>query len=92
MVSPREILDIVELAFYAPALLLAVYVVFKHGHGRQLGWIYLAVLAVIRIVGGSTGIVVISHPSQGLTEATTIASTIGLSPLLLAMLGLLKRV
>jgi hypothetical protein len=90
--SSRTILNIVELVYYGPALLLTLWIIKKHGMGRQSGWIYLAILAVVRIVGAATGIAANSDPSQGLIETSEIAYTIGLSPLFLAWLGVIKRV
>ena len=90
--SSRTILDIVELVYYGPALLLTFWIINKHGMGRQSGWIYLAALAVIRIVGAATGIAANSDPSQGLIETSDIAYSVGLSPLFLAWLGIIKRV
>ena len=90
--SSRTILNIVELVFYGLALLCAAWIIKKQGLGRQSGWIYLAILAVVRIVGASTGIATNSHPSQGLLETSEITYSVGLSPLLLAWLGIIKRV
>ena len=89
--SSRTILNIVELVFYGPALLCAAWTIKKHGM-RQSGWIYLALLAIIRIVGASTGIATNSHPSQGLLETSEITYSVGLSPLFLAWLGIILRV
>lgn len=90
--SSRTILDIVELVYYGPALLLTLWIIKKHGMGRQSGWIYLAILAVLRIVGAATGIAANSHPSQGLIETSDIAYSVGISPLFLAWLAIIKRV
>jgi hypothetical protein len=90
--SSRTILDIVELVYYGPALLLALWIIKKHGMGRHLGWIFLALLAVVRIVGAATGIAANSDPSQGLIETSDIAYSIGLTPLFLAWLGIIERV
>ena len=89
--SSRTILNVVELVFYGPALLCAAWTIKKHGM-RQSGWIYLALLAIIRIVGASTGLAANSHPSQGLVETSEIAYSVGLSPLFLAWLGIILRV
>ena len=92
--APREDLEIVELVYYVPAPLLSLWCVKKHGFGRQSGWVYLTLLAILRIVGAITGIVAYSEnsASRGLLETTTIAFTIGISPLLLALLGILSRI
>jgi hypothetical protein len=90
--SSRTILNIIELVYYGPALLLTFLIIKKHGMGRQSGWIYLAALAVVRIVGAATGIAANNDPSQGLIETSDIAYSIGLSPLFLAWLCVIKRV
>lgn len=92
--QPREDLEIVELVYYIPAFLLALWCVKKHGMGRQIGWLYLAVLGVLRIIGAGAGIAAYSetNPSQDLIETSTIAFSIGISPLLLSLLGILTRV
>jgi hypothetical protein len=90
--SSRTILNIVELVYYGPALLLALWVIKKQGMKRQSGWLYLAILPVIRILGAATGIAANSDPSQGLIETSEIAYSVGLSPLFLAWLGIIKRV
>ena len=90
--SNRSILDIVELVYYVPALVLSLLVIKKHGFGRQLGWIYLSILSLLRIIGSSTGIAANYKPSSGLTECAIITQAVGLSALLLAWYGMIKRV
>ncbi|MCJ1411668.1 hypothetical protein MMC19_005759 [Ptychographa xylographoides] len=92
MVTSREGLSIAELIFYIPALPVAVFVAFRHGFGRQAGWFFLIILALIRIIGSICEIVSVTSPSQGVIECAVILSSVGLSPMILAMLGLLKRV
>ena len=92
-VSPREALDIVELIYYAPALVLSIFIVVKHGFSRQLGWIFICILSLLRIIGASTGIAWVHNPNNdSILEAYIITDTIGLSPLLLCLLGMIKRV
>ncbi len=45
--SSRDDLNIVELVFYVPALGLFIWVLLKQGFGRQLGWLYLAILSLV---------------------------------------------
>jgi hypothetical protein len=90
--TPKNDLAIVEIIYYTPAFFLSIWVTWRHGFGRQLGWIFLTTLALIRIVGSATGIAATSDPSTGLIECSVILSSVGLTPLLLAMLGMLKRV
>jgi hypothetical protein len=88
----RGVLDVVNLAFYVPALPLSLYIVVRQGFSRKAGWIYLAVLSILRIIGAITGLAAINNPSQSLIECSTITYGIGVTPLLLALLGMLQRV
>jgi hypothetical protein len=93
MVSTNESIAIGEICVYIPVFILTLIVVFRHGFNRQAGWIYLAIFSVIRIAGAGFTI----SQTQNLTNKTdvewaAILDAIGLSPLLLATMGLLKRV
>ncbi|MCJ1326535.1 hypothetical protein MMC10_003199 [Thelotrema lepadinum] len=93
VLSNKSILDVVELVYYILALVLALFVIRKHGFGREVGWIYLALLSLIRIISAATGIAAQNDPSDTtLEEITVILSSVGLSPLLLAWLGIISRV
>ena len=92
MVTDREGLSVGILIFYLPVLFISSFVAFKHGFGRQAGWVFLIFLALARIIGSICEIVSVSSPSRGVITAYVILSSVGLSPLILAMLGLLKRV
>ena len=87
----REDLDIVQLVYYGIATPLIAYLLFQHGFARQIGWLYLAVLALLRIIGAATGIASVKTPSEGLIETTLICTSVGISPLLLSLLGILGR-
>jgi hypothetical protein len=85
-------LSIAIVVYYTLALPIAVYICIRHGFGRQAGWFYLLSLALIRIVGGALRIASEEHYSQGTLIASETLSSIGLAPLLLALLGMIKRV
>lgn len=92
--GPKGDLAIAELAFFAPALLLSVFVVARHGFARQLGWLYLVILSLLRIIGSSCTIYIDQKHStnSSLLETAYITSAIGTAPLLLVLLGFLTRV
>jgi len=93
MPSPSESLNIAELAIYLPFLFLTLFVVFRHGIHRQSGWIYLAIFCLIRIIGAALGIAAQKNPSNvSDLEWSAILGSVGISPLLLTSLGLLKRI
>ncbi|KAL3465118.1 hypothetical protein BJX64DRAFT_285978 [Aspergillus heterothallicus] len=87
-----EHVAIAELAIYIPTALVATLVVLRHGFHRQLGWIYLSVFCGIRVAGAILQILSHNDPSNtDELEWSIILQAVGLSPLLLASLGLLKR-
>jgi len=93
MVSTEEGIAIAEICVYIPVFILTIIVVFRHGFKRQAGWIYLAIFCVVRLAGAGFKIAQTHNPtSKTDIEWAAILQSIGLSPLLLASLGLLKRV
>ena len=94
MLSPSESLNIAELAIYLPLLFLTLFIVYRHGVHRQTGWIYLSIFGLIRIIGAALGIAAAKNNPPGNDsdlEWSAILGSVGISPLLLASLGLLKR-
>jgi len=94
MLDKRGDLAIAVLAFYVIGLPVAIFVCLRHGFGRQLGWLYLILLPVARIIGASLQIAAenVTPVSVGLFTGAAIMNSIGLVPLLLCLMGLLKRV
>lgn len=93
MVSTAEGIAIAEVCVYIPILILTIIIVFRHGFAKQLGWIYLAIFSVVRIAGAIFEIKKTHDPTNKTDiEWSAILQSVGLSPLLMASLGLLKRV
>ncbi|KAK5060990.1 hypothetical protein LTR84_007531 [Exophiala bonariae] len=90
--SGFEILDILELIFFTPGLVASIYVVYKHGHRKQLGWRFLVMICLFRLIGASTSLASVHHPSTGLTVTYDIMNSFGLSAVIYTALGLLARV
>lgn len=66
--------------------------VVRHAFQKQLGWIYLAVFCIVRIAGAGFKIESVHHPTNKTdTEWSAILQSVGLGPLLMASMGLLKR-
>lgn len=84
-------ISILELGVYFPALVAAAFICYRHGFGRSSGWIYTLVLCIVRIVGACCQLATYNNKSTGLLQATIIIELIGISPLLLATLGLMSR-
>jgi hypothetical protein len=93
MVSTAEGIAFAELCVYIPIFILTIIVVIRHGFQRQLGWIYLAIFCVVRLAGAGFKISSVHNPtSKTDLEWSAILQSVGLSPLLMASMGLLKRV
>ncbi|KAL4779040.1 hypothetical protein BJX76DRAFT_365650 [Aspergillus varians] len=88
-----EHVAIAELVIYIPIALVTIFVVFRHGFHKQLGWIYLLIFCVVRVAGAILQILSHKNPDDSKEkEWAAILSSVGLSPLILASLGFLKRV
>ncbi|KAL6885800.1 hypothetical protein GGI43DRAFT_431968 [Trichoderma evansii] len=85
-------LAIWELVYYVVTLICSIFVSFRHGLARSSGWIFLTIFSIIRVIGCSAQIATIAATSDTPETVATIAGFLGLSPLLLATLGILSRV
>lgn len=87
-------LSIAEIVFYAPALCLSVLICFRQGFTKNLGWFYLVTLSILRLIGSSTTLYIVTKNdlSVSLLETSAITNAIGTAPLLLVLLGFLERI
>lgn len=74
-----------ELAIYALLSLPILYILFRHAPAGLVGWIYLFAFCTIRIVGGAMAM------GEDPSTASKTISNVGLSPLLLAVAGILHE-
>lgn len=74
-----------ELAIFAILAFPSIFCLIRHLPPGLLGWTYLFLFCTLRIVGGALGI---PDPTS---QATGIVSNIGLSPLLLAVSGIVHE-
>lgn len=78
-----------QLGIYAVLSLPVLYLVWRHGWHGLLGWGYLFVFCTLRVIGP---VLQISDDHKGKISTTPIIiSSIGLSPLLLATVGILHE-
>ncbi|OBT48967.1 hypothetical protein VE00_00669 [Pseudogymnoascus sp. WSF 3629] len=88
----RNGISIALLVLYTPLLLLGAFLSKRHGFGRSSGWIFLVLFCILRLLSGALNLALINSPtSSSLHIAYSITNSVGLSPLLLASLGLLNR-
>ena len=96
--TSQQSLAIAILAYFSPALLLAIFVCYRHGIGKAWGWAFLTFFCAIRVVGAALRIAADELPPRnpgegrsGLDIAARSLATMGLVPLLLVMQKLLIR-
>ncbi|MCJ1280223.1 hypothetical protein MMC21_008050 [Puttea exsequens] len=90
--NARGGISILELGLYFPSFVVALYVCSRHGFRRSSGWIFTLILCLVRIIGACCQLATYDNPkSRGLLEAAIILDSVGVSPLLLASIGLLSR-
>ncbi|KAG0646344.1 hypothetical protein D0Z07_8251 [Hyphodiscus hymeniophilus] len=78
---------IAQLAFFVAAILPAQYVLFKHGLKGLLGWLFITLFCVIRIIGAA----LIIHDESGhnpISEAALIISSVAIAPMIIALGGI----
>jgi len=46
---------------------VSIFVVYKHGAGKRLGWRFLVLISLFRVIGAICAIVSVHDPSSGLT-------------------------
>jgi hypothetical protein len=87
----RGWVSVVELIVFIPSLITSIIICSRHGFTRSSGWIYTLILCLVRIVGAICQLLTYNDQSSSLLKTTIIVDSIGLSPLLLATLGMLSR-
>jgi len=89
--STQGVVSIIELVLYIPFLAAAFIVCSRHGFRRSSGWIYTLILCLVRIIGAACQLATYANHDTDLIKTALILDSVGLSPLLLATLGLLSR-
>ncbi|KAK5937528.1 hypothetical protein PMZ80_010148 [Knufia obscura] len=93
MISSSEIIDIVEIVYFGPALLASIYICVKHGFSKEAGWFLLIILSLARLIGASTGIAALSDPTNSsLIACSLILSSIGSTILVATLTGIVNRI
>ena len=94
--NPHSDLSITQMVYFFPCLLAGLYLVFRNGLREKSAFLFVSVLALIRIFGAA--MVLAAGDTSDRSTATTlltigeILSAVGLSALISALLSLLSRV
>ena len=82
-----------KLVYYSPALLASLYVSYKHGFSKGSGWMLLTIFCTIRLIGAGAQLATINNANPHTAETISlITAVLGLSPLLMATMGIISRV
>ena len=92
MVSQREDIDIAVLVIYILLLPPSLFVAFRHGFFKSVGFLYLCLFCGIRIASSAMGIIS-QHNTSSQTDLVWagVLGSVGISPLLLASFGLVSQ-
>lgn len=83
---------IAELVLYTFFLAGGIYLCIKHGFINNHGWRYLVILSLARLIGSGMRLGTISDPSNtDLYVGWLTLTNLGLSPLILVIIGLCSR-
>ena len=90
MTSSTEGLELAQIIFYALATLPAIYCFAAHGKHGLAGWLYVIAMCGLRLVGNAMAYHALTSTGQP-NKTASIINGIGLSPILLAALGILHE-
>lgn len=83
----REGIAVDQIAAFTVPLLCAAY--FKAQH--QIGWFFLGVFTLLRLIGASCKLALIDHDSHGLWAAIFVCESLGLILIIFLLLEMLER-
>lgn len=91
-VSYRNGIAILQLIVF-PIILVAAIFIWKRTGWRQGSkiWRYAVTLSLIRIAGSISSLLTISNDSRNIKVAVAVCQLIGIAPLLLTFIGLLRQ-
>jgi hypothetical protein len=78
-----------QLAIYLILIIPAIYSLYKHGRPGLLGWFFVVAFCSLRIVG--SGLQLSDEKSGSKSNTAQIIGGVGLSPLVLAIAGVLHE-
>ena len=90
-VTSHEALSIVIIIYFCPAFFVAAWICRCHGCGKQLGWLYMALLCLVRVVGSALQIASEINHESSLHTAAGVINSLGTMALLLGMLEIIDQ-
>lgn len=91
-IDSHDGIAIAQIVVFVPFLIASIFLGCKHGLRRSGGWYFLILLSLARIIGSSFRLASISDADNtSLYVGWLILNNLGLTPLILALFGLLGR-
>jgi uncharacterized membrane protein YfcA len=92
MVSAQEAVAYAEVFIFTIVFLVSIFMIFAQPFQKKVGWIYLRLFSIIRVVGAIKGIRHIHHlENSDYAKWAFILQSVGLASLLMATYGTLMR-
>jgi hypothetical protein len=92
MIDYRHGISILDIIVYIPTFFLALWMAFHHGFKKSSGWYFFVVFSLARIIGAACYLATLGAPSNiNLYITWAVCTSLGISPLILACIGLLSR-
>lgn len=89
MTASDESLSIALITFYAIVVIPGFYCLYIHGRRGVSGWLYVLLMCVLRLAGN--GLSLRAFKENEINPTAMIINGIGLSPLVMAAVGLLHE-
>lgn len=91
-VSYRTGITILQFIFFVPSLFLGLYLCFRPGKKAITTWRFITSLSALRVAGGVSYFISLSHPSVNVYVAVVVCELVGLAPLTLTLMAFVIRV
>jgi hypothetical protein len=90
MASKEHTLYVISTIIYVILAQPTLFALFRHGRHGILGWFYLQLFCVVRVIGSIMELHAETNDTTN-SMAVVIVGSVGLSPLLLAALGIMHE-
>lgn len=89
----RDGIAVLQLIAFIPCLLFATVICFKQGFKAVAScWRFLVILALLRVIAAICQLLLMTHSDRGIIVTKLTCDLLGIAPLTLAAVGLLRRV
>ncbi|KGO74913.1 hypothetical protein PITC_031510 [Penicillium italicum] len=91
-VSYRTVITIVQIIFFVPSAVYAIWLCFHYGMKAAGTWRFIATLSLLRVAGSISYFVSLNNPGLNVIVSVVVCELSGLAPLMLVCVALVGRV